>query len=74
MLGTDEEQRQRDNMGPKGERQGYKTAEKKRKREGGKETAEERDRVRGVFVLDVWDVLYSLALAQSPLPDRAEQL
>lgn len=32
-----------------------------------------RDGVRGDFVLDVWDVLYSLASAQPPFPDRAVQ-
>lgn len=33
-----------------------------------------RDGVRGDVVRDVWDVLYSPALAQSLLPDQAVQL
>lgn len=48
------------------------TKQRRERERGG--TAEERDGVIGVFVLDVWDVLYSLALAQSLLPDQAGQL
>lgn len=57
--------------GEASERPRYKAAKRER---GRGVVVEERDGVRRVFVLDVWDVLYSLALVQSPLPDQAGRL
>lgn len=53
------------------ERARYKTDNKG---SDGRRMVEEKDGVRWDVVQDVWDVLYSPALAQSLLPDKAVQL